>query len=414
MNLTQIAINNLRRRKAKTILVLSGLIIGIATSVSLYSIVSSMKDKMDSQLAAYGANIVITADAGEISFAYGGISIPEVLIDVEKLSGPDVDIISSLPDSAMVRTIIPKLWGLMRVKGQDVIVVGSNLKGDFSIKPWLRIRDFLNPEPTVVSDQGSGMAGGNLDLSREDFEKLNLRENEVLLGANVAYSLNLFPGSFVIINDQEFRVAAILQKNGSSEDEQILLDLAVAQQLMGRPDEVSLIEISVDHSLGSEEAFLAQLESAIPNARVTSLRKVMLDRDELVVRLALFGTAISIIVLIAGLLVASLTLSSAVRARTREIGIFRAIGYRSTHIARIILTEGVIVSTFGGIIGYMAGMVIANTAGPLLAGFDLAMPWRVDLLLLSILLAVVIGSLASIWPTWRAINIDPVEALREL
>ena len=146
MTLAQIAINNLRRRKAKMALVLSGLAIGIATAVSLYSIVDAMKAEMASQMASYGANIVITADAGEISFTYGGISIPEVLFDVEKLSGRDAATISRLPAAAMVKVIIPRLWSVMRINGQDVVVVGSDLRSDFSIKPWLRVRNLLDQE----------------------------------------------------------------------------------------------------------------------------------------------------------------------------------------------------------------------------------------------------------------------------
>ena len=77
MTLTQIAINNLRRRKEKMAFVLLGLVIGISTIVSIYSVVETMKTEMTRQMAEYGANIVITADTGEVAFSYGGISIPE-------------------------------------------------------------------------------------------------------------------------------------------------------------------------------------------------------------------------------------------------------------------------------------------------------------------------------------------------
>lgn len=414
MTLAQIAINNLRRRKAKMALVLSGLAIGIATAVSLYSIVDAMKAEMASQMASYGTNIVITADAGEISFTYGGISIPEVLFDVEKLSSRDAAAISNLPAATMVKVIIPRLWSVMRVNGQDVVVVGSDLRSDFSIKPWLRVRNLLDQESAQAVSSTGGMAGGSLDLSREDFEKLQLREAEVILGANASYNLSLFPGSTFILNGREFRVAAILQKNGSSEDDQILMDLAVAQEIMGRPDELSVIEISADYNLGSEEMLLSQLETSLPNAKITSLSKVMLDRNELVTRLARFGTAISVIVLVAGLIVAMLTMSGAVQARTREIGIFRAIGFHKTHIAQIIMLEGLIVSAVGGLIGFALGMAIASFAGPLLADARLTVPWQLDILLLAVLLSVVIGSLAGLYPAWRATRLDPAEALRDI
>lgn len=415
MTLAQIAINNLRRRKAKMALVLTGLVIGIATAVSIYSIVETMKAEMAGQMASYGANIVITADTGEVAFSYGGISIPEVLFDVEKLTTNDISAINRLPDRQMVRAVMPKLLGVTQINGQEIVIAGSDLKSDFAVKPWLRIRNMLEPEITqAANDSGTGMAVDKIDLSREDFENLNIGEAEIILGAGVSYKLSRFPGDRVIIKGKEFRIAAILQKNGTTEDNQILMDLNEAQKLLGRPDEISVIELSADYNLGLEETLLSELQTALPNAKITSLRKVMLDRDELVSHLASFGTALSILVLLAGLLVAALTMSGAVRERTREIGILRAIGFRRKHITRIILLEGIMVSALGGLIGYLLGMIIAQFAGPVLADAALTVPWRLDLLLLSIALSLVIGCLASLYPAWQAARLDPVEALRYL
>jgi putative ABC transport system permease protein len=415
MNLARISVKNLIRRKTKMTFVLLGLVIGIATTISIYSVVETMKAEMAGQLAAYGANVVITADTGEISFSYGGISIPEVLFDVEKLKMDDLSAISGVPSFTMVRAVIPSLLGMVQVNGQDVVIAGSDLKRDFSVKPWLRFRNMLKQETTQEPvANGSGMAADKLDLSREDFDSLHLGSAEVILGANVSYNLSLFPGDPIILNGKSFRVAAILQKNGSSEDNEVLMDLAAAQELMAKPDEISVIELSADYNLGSEEVLLAQLEEALPTAKIISLRKVMLDQDELVTRLTRFGTAISIIVLIAGLLVAALTMTSAVRERTREIGIFRAIGFRKVHIAKILLLEGIMVSTAAGILGYTIGTVIARVSGPLLADAALLVPWRLDLFGLSILLAWVIGSLASIFPVWQAARLDPAEAIHHL
>ncbi len=415
MTLAQIAVKNLLRRKAKMAFVLMGLVIGIATTVSIYSIVETMKAEMAGQMASYGANIVITADTGEVAFSYGGISIPEVLFDVKKLTVNDISTINGLPDRQMIRAVIPEILGVLQINGQEIVVAGSDLKTDFAVKPWLRIRNMLAPESTQVSnDSGSGMAVEKLDLSREDFENLNIGKAEVILGAGVSYALSRFPGDQVVMNGKDFRVAAILQKNGTSEDNQILMDLSEAQVLLGLPGEISVIELSVDYNLGSEQTLLSQLQAALPHAKITSLRKVMLDRDELVTRLSRFGTALSILILLAGLLVAALTMSSSVRERTREIGIFRAIGFHRKHITRIILLEGILVSALGGLIGYCLGMIIAQFAGPVLADAALIVSWRLDMLLLAIGLSLVIGCLASLYPAWQASKLDPVEALRYL
>jgi putative ABC transport system permease protein len=384
MQLYHIAINNLRRRKAKMFFVLLGLVIGIATVVSVYGVVETMKTEMTRQVAAFGANVVITPDAGELTFSYGGITLPEVMFDVERLTMDDVAAIENVTSRAMVRAVAPKLLGLAVVEnGQNLIVVGAELQQEFLVKPWLGL-----PELLVLKD------------------------NEILVGSTLAAGLGVMEGDLLNLSGQEFRVFAMLKDSGSSEDEQVLMNLGAAQALLGRPHEVTVIELAADYTLGSEDALIAQLREVLPNAEVTSLRQEALRRDELLTRLVRFGMSVSVLILFVGMLVVGLTMSGAVRERTREIGVFRAIGFRKSHVTKIILMEGVIVSVLGGIFGYVAGMVAARYAGPLLAGMEIKVPWRFDLLALAVILAVVIGLAASIVPARQAARLDPAEALR--
>jgi putative ABC transport system permease protein len=137
----------------------------------------------------------------------------------------------------------------------------------------------------------------------------------------------------------------------------------------------------------------------LPEAKITSLRQIVLSRDELLIRLSRFGISISVLVLLAGMLVVGLTMSAAVRERTRKIGIFRAIGFHRWHIAGIILLEGVMISAIGGAVCYLVGTVAARIAGPLIAQTALAVPWCLELMLITILLAITTGTLTSLYPT---------------
>ena len=417
MTLMQIAFNNLRRRKAKALFVMLGLAIGIATIVSVFSVLEAMKTEMSRQMAEYGANILITANTGELAFSYGGISIPGTLFDVEQLTTQDVSAIDRLQARQMVRTVVPKLLGVLTVNGNEVIIAGSNLKGEFSIKPWLRINDLLAKANSAKvnntgSSSGSGMAGEKLDLVREDYTRIELSSQEVILGSEVAYTLGLFPSNTFEINGQEFTVKAILEKNGTAEDHQVLLNLPVAQQLLGFTDEVTTIELAADYAAGSEDVLLSQIRTLLPHAKVTSLRKVMLDRDEIVTRLTHFGVSVAILVLIVGTFAASLGLSAAVRERTREIGIFRAIGFRKSHIRKMILIEGLVLSMVGGLVGFSAGTALAKLVAPLLADTVLIIPWRLDVLTAALFIAIIVGALASWYPAQQASKLDPTEALR--
>ncbi|HSW36388.1 MAG TPA: FtsX-like permease family protein [Candidatus Limnocylindrales bacterium] len=424
MQLYNIAFNNFRQRKAKMLFVLSGLVIGIAAIVSVYSVVEAMQTEMARQATEFGANVIITADAGELAFSYGGFTLPEVMFDVEKLTNDDVAAIEGVPLRSMIRAVAPKLLGVVGTSVGRVIVMGGNLQEEFRTKPWLRLR-IVHEEPGDPEESPGGTDGAEvqdgmddkyidyekLDLAREDVSKLVLADDEVLIGKTIAVVLNVAEGDHLTLGGREFRVFAVLEENGSAEDNQILMNLPVAQSLLDRTNEVTVIDLTVDYSLGSEEALLGQLGQALPNARIVSLRQEALRRDQLLTRLIRFGTAVSILILFVGTLVVALTMSGAMRERTREVGIFRAIGFRKSHITKIVLLEGLFVSIPGGIIGYLFGMLAAIYGGPFLTGTALYVPWRFDLLVSAVIIAIVVALVASIYTARQASRLDPMEAL---
>ncbi|SCY45437.1 ABC transporter permease [Alkaliphilus peptidifermentans] len=419
MQLYHITLNNLRRRKAKMFFVLLGLAIGIATIVSVYGVVETMKTEMTRQVTEFGVNVVITPDAGGLTFSYGGITLPEIMYDVEQLSTEDVSKLDELSSNNMIRVVAPKLMGMYQHGPHKVILVGANLSQEFQVKPWLRVQDqqygFQIEEAQVEAietEDGKKMEFENIDLSRQDLEQLNISDGQVLMGSAVAASLKLVEGDLITLSGLEMEVYGILAESGSAEDQQIFMNIPVAQEILGRPGEITIIEMAVDYMSGSEEALLSELNQALPHTHITSLRQETLRRDEMLVRLVRFGMAISLLVLLVGMLVVSLTMSNSVRERTREIGVFRALGFRKYHIAKIIMMEGLLISVVGGLIGFIGGMLIARYAGPIFAGMDIIVPWRFDLLLIATGLAIAIGLISSIYPAYQAAKQDPVEALR--
>lgn len=413
MTILQIASSNLRQRKMKSFMVMLGIAIGIATMVSVYSVIATMKTDMKSQMADYGANILITADTGEITYSYGGISVEGVLFD-KHLTNEDVTAIDSLGSRQMIRAVVPKLLGVVTVAGNELVIAGTDIRNEFSIKPWLRIVDLLAKADAdkAGGDSGSSMGGEKLDLSREDYSKIELKDNEVMLGAAAAYTLALFPSNRFAINGYEFIVKEILEKNGTPEDEQILMNLKAAQEVLNLTDEITTIEIAADYTKGSEEDLINEIGAAMPHAKVASLSKAMRDRNEVTSRLTYFGYSVSFIILISGMLVAGLGMTSSVRERTREIGIFRAIGFRKSHIRNIIFLEGVILSLSGGLTGFILGTAIARFLVPMITESVPEIPLNLSYLAVSIVISLVTGAIASIYPAQQAARLDPAESIR--
>ena len=417
MQLYNIIFNNLRRRKSKMFFMLLGIVIGIATIVSVYNVVESMKTQMTKQVSEYGVNVVITPDSGGLTFSYGGIILPEILYDVEQLTNEDAERISQLESKDMVRIVAPKLINVdMLDSGQKITVVGGNLKQEFMIKPWLTIKNENGEEETILQNfEPTGEKNMDfipIDLNRQDIELIDLSDNEIMMGYALANSLKVSIGDTLKLSNKEFEIKFILSESGEAEDNQILMNLETAQMLFDNPEEITVIDLSVDYLAGSEEALLAEINEKLPHVQVSSLRQETLRRDEMLQRLVRFGVAISILIVLIGMMVVGITMSGSVRERTREIGIFRALGFRKSHIVKIILSEAVIVSFIGGMIGYMVGNLIASYAGPVFIGENMQAEWSAVILLASVGLSVAIGLISGIMPALKAAKLDPAEALR--
>jgi putative ABC transport system permease protein len=98
-----------------------------------------------------------------------------------------------------------------------------------------------------------------------------------------------------------------------------------------------------------------------------------------------------------------------VTERTREIGLRKALGARRSDITTQILTESVVLSIFGGVVGTLLGALIAigiSRMTPVPADIQ---PWSV---VLGITITAVVGLFFGLYPAMRAARLDPIEALR--
>ncbi|MGN6182454.1 MAG: ABC transporter permease [Thermoanaerobaculia bacterium] len=111
---------------------------------------------------------------------------------------------------------------------------------------------------------------------------------------------------------------------------------------------------------------------------------------------------------VGGIVITNIMLVSVVE-RTREIGVRRAIGATRSNIRRQFLTEAVLLSLGGGMLGVLLGMTIAKIISTVSPMPTLVKP---SLIISGLLISVVTGVLAGVFPAWRASKLPPVEALR--
>jgi putative ABC transport system permease protein len=403
VNLSQIALNNLKRRWKKMLFLLLGLVVGVTTVVGVLTIVGAMRLELGDRIDEFGANIVITPLARGAALNYGGMNISEVTFGVERLTEADLPKIDTIKDRELINIISPKIVGAVDTGdtgdtgAQKALLVGVETRREFTQKPWFSLRE----QAGLVA----GESPGSLSL-------LDLPADGLVVGSAAARVLRVGAGDRLTLNGRTFHVFGVLHETGGREDGVIYANLAVAQGLLGRPGEFSLIEISAYCNLCPVEEFAAQLTAVLPNAQVTPLRQAALYRAETIDRFSSFGYALSAVVLLVAALIVMTTMLSAVAERTRETGIFRAIGFRKAHIMKIIFMEAGLVSFLGGLLGYLSGSAVALLAGPYLAQLQGAVAPRTDLILPAVLLSVALAVLASIYPALKAAGLEPAEALR--
>ncbi len=385
MRLTDIALQNLSRRKMRSALLVLSVVIGVASIIFLFTTTQAMKEDVANKLDQYGSNILILPDTGE-AMTFGGITI-EAPTQAKELDMSLIPLMKTIKNSETLATIAPKLLVDTKINGQDILLLGVNFPQELHLKKWWKL---------------SGLDKNQLPSS-----------NEVLLGSDVARTLGLSPKQTITIKGQDFRVAGIIQPTGSADNDQaVFIDLAILQQLANRPNAISLIEAAAFCYTCPIDEVTQQLRTILPNTKVTALRSTLESRNTTINKFNLFARSVSLILFLASSLVITMTMKSSVEERTREIGILRAIGFRKRHILQIVLSEAGFLSILGGLLGYLLGMGTAVSFGSVLVKAQVQIPWQSNLLVYALGGSLLIGLLASLYPAWKATRLDPTESLR--
>ena len=362
-----------------------GLFIGIATIVTLLSITESMTRDIEDRLDQLGANIVMVPRSDNLTLSYGGITMGSVNYQTVEFAEDKIPEIKNIENSKNIGLVAPKVLGATKVNGKDVLLMGVNFETELQLKNWWQ---FDGTAPAAA--------------------------NELLLGSQTATTFNLSIGDTLAIGDQEFIVTTILKPTGASEDGIIIGDLHAFQKIMGKEGKVSLVEVQAFCRDCPISELVLQIGEKFPEGKVTALRQAMMSKMQSIEIFKSFSYGIAVLVIFIGSLLVFVTMMGSVNERTREIGIFRAIGFRRGHVMQIILLEAMVVGLIGGVLGYFGGNGIAWAALPLVIEDGSFAGFNYNLGGIALLLSVALSLLASLYPAQKASKLDPSEALRAL
>ncbi len=385
MRLRTVAFSNLRRRKSRAAFLVAGLLVGIGTVVALLTLSQALTVQAQNSLETYGANIIVAPRTDGLSLSYGGVTLGDVAVGSRDIRQADLARISTIANRDNIAIVAPELLGAVSVGGRQGLLMGVEPENEFDLKKWWSL-------------DGRPPRNGH----------------EIVAGSAAAAALKLRKGAVLKVDGRPFTVTGILRPTGSQDDDLLIADLGAAQGVLGKPGKVSMIQIAALCSNCPVEEIVDQLGGVLPGTKVTAMQDKVKNRMHAIDQFRAFSWLVAGVIIAIEALVVFVTMMGSVNERTREIGIFRALGFRRLHVTGLILIEATVASLLAGVLGYLAGMAVSYALLPLLAGDGVTVTWAPALAAGAVGLAVVIGAAASLYPALRASRMDPTVALRAL
>lgn len=380
-----------RMRSALTMLAIA---VGIAAVVILTGLGAGLQRYLIGQFTQFGTHMIVVIPGKATTT---GFSI-SVINTQRPLTLPDAASLSEVPG---VRAMTP--------------VVSGNLTAEYAGLTRRTLAIGIGPEASQT---------WTMELARGQFlpeDDLIAPRPVVVLGQELARALfgaNDPIGEKVRIGGTGFRVIGVMAEKGQmlgiDIDDAAYIPAALALQLFNRE---GLMEIDVLYD-----------EGVNPETMVKRLTRRLIERhgsEDFTVQsqdqmLETLGNMLDILTFAVGALggialftggVGILTLMTiAVAERRTEIGLLTALGAPSGLVLRLFLGEAAILGALGGLLGVLLGLAGLGA----LHAFIPALPFtlRLDYLLVSEGMAILIGLIAGAWPARRAARLDPIEALR--
>ena len=386
----------LTRQRWRTLLLLLTISLGVASVVVLTSVGEGARRYVSGEFSALGNQILIvlpgkTETSGGAPPLYGTSPRDLTLEDA-----------NALAQISTIRRIAPIIAGTARVSqggvAREVITLGTT--PDFFPIRNLDI-GLGKPLPASAVDTASASVVLGAKLKQELFGNRN--------------PLNLW----LRIGDRRYRVIGVLEERGESLGldmrDMAIIPIRSAEQLFNSPGLFRiLLELKqIDQLDTAKQQILERIRLRHEGEDDVTLisQDSMLSAFDRVLSLLTTSVAgiASISLLVAGILIMNISLIS-VSQRQREIGLLKALGAPAALVRSLFITEALMLTGCGALLGIGFGELCIATAHQLLPNFPFFAPLWAELA--AALIAVGTGLLFAWWPASRAAGLDPVLAMR--
>jgi putative ABC transport system permease protein len=394
------AVQGVLSNRLRSLLTMLGITIGVAAVIILVAVGHGSAVAVSSRIEALGTNVV-TIQPGGFGFGRGSGGFQSsftqlTMKDVKALQDP-----TAAPD---IKSVTP--------------VVSSSVTATFGAASYSP-GQFVGTSPSYEEARKSPVEAGTFITPQEESQHARV----VVLGQTVV--LNLFGnanplGQTIKLNGIGFTVVGVLVPKGTNgiqdQDDIAIAPLTTTQDLItGVTSGLSqiIVEAKSSHQVNAAEteatSILTPAHSSNGSANFRVLSQASLLQTSAStnhVFTVLLAAVAAISLLVGGIGVMNIMLVT-VTERTREIGIRKALGARRADILGQFLTESVLLSVCGGILGVAAGLIGSEFkivgVQPVVESYSVV---------LALAVGVAVGLFFGIYPANRAASLRPIEALR--
>lgn len=408
---------SLYKRKSRIAIAIISVIIGAAIATALLSVSMDVSEKVGMEFRKYGANLMVVPESDTIEVGFPGVDFGTVT-EQRYVNESDLWKIKTIYWRNNVLGFAPLLYSVVTAKNenfqQEIVLTGTYFNKDViiiepysenddavfktgiqTISPWWNVTGDWIADP---NDNSSSMIGRNVANA------LNLDVGDEF---TVYFITNQFNESN--LNEKNLTVLGIIDTEGH-EDNQIFVNLQVAQSLTDRYDKVHTVQVSALCNACPVDTFAAEIMDAIPYAEARTVKQLVSAEMNILNKIEDMMFLVAIIALFASALGVMTTMTTSVIERKKEIGLMKSIGAENQKIMMLFLTEATIIGIFGGILGYGIGIVLSQFIG--ISVFNTSITPQIEIIPIIFLIAIGVTLLASILPVRKAIQVEPAIVLR--
>ena len=371
MNTLSLPWRNLTQRPTRSALTLLGVSLSVAAYVALAGLSRGIDNAARDGLAENGIHLIVT-ERGVVDIFASALPL-----ELE----PDLRAIDGVTD----------------VAGDLAHLVPAEANAHVLLNGWATGSFLWDAVPLVAGE-----------LPSAD------RPRSVILGSQLAESLEKRPGDSIELLYEPFEVVGIAEFDSLMNDNRAILPLPDMQELTFREGVVTVFHLQVDepHNPEAMAAIRDAIDGTWPRLRTASPAGITQD-NRMVEIFQGFGWAVSAIALVMAVLIVVNTLVMSVTERKQELAILSAIGWGRVRVIAMIVTEGMMLTAIGSTAGVVLGIGSASFVSAMPAVQGLVQPEITGRLLIEVVAAVLaLGALASFYPAWRTTRMVPVTALQ--